>query len=99
MPDPTTESFFASKTMILLCIGIGAIVLLVTIGIVIKVIWKIDAFQLISSGILGISAHSGAGTVRNVQVDGSVRQAQAGVIPTTVPAVPGPLNAPPVAPS
>lgn len=90
--NPTEEPFFGSKTMILLTLGMSMIVVLVLVGVLVKVLLGEDVFEMISAGILGISGHSGAGTVRNVQVDAPIRQQYAQAATAT----PGPLNAPPV---
>lgn len=73
--NPANEPFFGSKTMVLLCIGIAAIVGLVAVGVLVKVAFDIDAFELVAAGIAGISGNAGAGTYRNVQVDAPARQA------------------------
>ena len=73
--NPADEPFFGSKTMVLLCIGIGAIVGLVAVGVLVKVAFGIDAFDLVAAGIMGISGNAGVGAYRNVQVDAPARQA------------------------
>lgn len=77
MMDPREESFWDSKTMVLLCIGMAAIVLLIVIGIVVMLLTDKDPFQMVTAGILGISGQSGQGTYRNAKVDAPIRQAYA----------------------
>lgn len=67
------DSFFGSKTMVLVCIGIGTIVGLIVMAVAVKVIWDVDVFELIAAGIAGITGNTGAGTYRNVRVDGATR--------------------------
>lgn len=88
-------SFFDSKSMQLLTLSIGTVVLLVVIGVSVKVAFNIDAFEMISAGILAITGQSGAGVARNVLVDAPVRKMEAetqATITTTG------LNAPPTIP-
>lgn len=87
--NPTEESFFASKTMILLCIGIGAIMAMILMAVIVKVIWGVDAFQLVAAGVTGVTAHTGQGTYRNVQTDTTLRLA-AVTPPAPVPTAPAP---------
>lgn len=79
MINPSDEPFFASKTMVLICIGIAATVLLVLIGVLVLVLFHVNAFELVATGIGGITGQGGAGVYRNVRIDGQTRAANAAV--------------------
>lgn len=72
--DPSTESFWSSKTMCMLAFCIGAIILLIAIGVLVKVAFDTDVFTLVGAGIAAITGQAGAGTWRNVAVDGEQRK-------------------------
>ena len=93
--SPTSEPFFASKTMILLVVTMGFIFLLVVLGIAVKIIWGEDVFNMISSGIGGMVGQSVQGTYRNVKVDAPIRQQfAASQVAAAAPAVYAPPPAP-----
>jgi hypothetical protein len=83
------ESFFASKTMVLLVITMGFIFALVIIGIVVKVVWGEDVFNMISSGIGGLVGQSAQGTYRNVKTDTPMRLQESVALPIQ------PISSPP----
>ena len=72
-PTPSAESFFASKSMILVAVGISAVVIVVALGIAVKVIWHQDVFAIVGAGIGGITAHTTGGVIRNIQTDTPLR--------------------------
>jgi len=76
-PDPSSESFFASKSNVLILIGIGTILLIALAAIIAKVVWGVDSFAIVGAAIGGVTAHTTGGVYRNVQVDGPIRQMQA----------------------
>lgn len=90
---PSRESFWSSKTMVLLMITLAAVVFLIMVGVLVQVAFDVDVFQLVGAGILAITGQSGAGTWRNVQVDGAQRKmvtqaavtAPSGTLEPTVP--------------
>lgn len=90
---PTAEPFLASKTMQLLVFCVGAIIVLIAIGVLVKVVFDTDVFTLVGAGIASITGQAGAGTWRNVAVDGPQRQmvtqslvtAPSGTLEPTVP--------------
>ena len=74
MQGPSSESFWASKTMCMLVVCILAVILLIAVGVAVKVIFDEDVFTLIAAGIASITGQAGAGTWRNVQTDAPIRQ-------------------------
>ena len=68
------NAFFDSKTMQLMCVCIGAVILLIAIGVAVKVIFGEDVFTMVAAGIASITGQAGAGTWRNVQTDAPIRQ-------------------------
>lgn len=95
--DPVSgESFWSSKTMILLMVSMGTVVFLIAIGVAVKVLFGEDVFSMIGMGIAAVTGQAGSGVYRNVAVDGSNRQtyAQAAVTPPTTPPV-GPYGSGP----
>jgi hypothetical protein len=99
---PSRESFWSSKTMVLLVITLGAVVVLIMVGILAQVVFDVDVFALVAAGITAITGQSTAGVYRNVQVDGAQRKmvtqaavtAPSGTLEPTVPigadSTPGP---------
>lgn len=79
------ESFFASKTMILVLVTMGVIMLLVIVGIAVKIAFHIDVFSEVTAGIAGVTGQSASGTFRNIKTDTPQRLADAGIVPTTIP--------------
>lgn len=75
MVDPADEPFFGSKTMVLLCVCIGAIVVLFLVSVAVAVFTDTNVFQELGASILGISGQSGQGTYRNLKVDAPARAA------------------------
>ena len=75
--NPSTEPFFASKTMVLLGLSFTCVAGLVVLGVAVKVAFGVDAFEMIAAGILSITGQSGGGIYRNVKTDGAIRLAQA----------------------
>lgn len=79
--------------MQLLVFSIGAIIVLIAVGVAVKVAFDTDVFTLIGAGIASITGQAGAGTWRNVSVDGPQRQmvtqslvtAPSGTLEPTVP--------------
>ncbi len=79
--------------MQLLVFSIGSIIVLIAVGVLVKVIFDTDVFTLVGAGIASITGQAGAGTWRNVQVDGPQRQmvtqslvtAPSGTLEPTVP--------------
>lgn len=87
---PSRESFWSSKTMVLLVITLGAVVMLIMIGVLVQVLFDVDVFALVAAGITAITGQSTAGVYRNVQVDGAQRKmvTQAAVTPPLQATVP-----------
>ena len=73
---PTEEPFFGSKTMVLLALCIAAILLLVLVGVVVLVVWHVNAFEMVAAGIAGVTGQSAQGTYRNVRTDTPMRISQ-----------------------
>lgn len=90
---PSRESFWSSKTMVLLAITIAAVILLIMVGVLVQVAFDVDVFALVGAGITAITGQSAAGTWRNVTVDGAQRRmvtqaavtAPSGTLEPTVP--------------
>lgn len=79
------ESFFASKTMILVMMTMGVIVSLVIVGIAVKIAFHMDVFSEVTAGIAGVTGQSASGTLRNIKTDTPQRLADVGILPTAVP--------------
>lgn len=105
--DPSHEGFFASKTMVLLMITVGAVIALIMVGVLVQVAFDVDVLTLVAAGITAITGQSAAGTWRNVAVDGEQRKmltqasvtAPSGTLEPTVPIGSAPTPATPSAPS
>lgn len=72
--EPKEESFWQSKTMQLLFLAFGLIVLLVILAVAVEVLFDVEVFSVIAAAIGAITALAGGGTARNAIVDGPVRQ-------------------------
>ena len=72
------NNFFDSKTMQLMCVCIGVVILLIAIGVAVKVLFGEDVFTMVAAGIGSITGQGAMGTYRNVQTDAPIRQQYAG---------------------
>lgn len=78
-PNSEEESFWASKTMQLIAFAFSVILLLVAIGVIVEVFFKVQVFEVVGAAIAAVTTLAGGGTYRNYKVDGPIRMAQAGV--------------------
>lgn len=75
MINPQDESFFASKSMILLALSTGTIIVLILIYIAVKVFFHEDIAQVVLGAMGMETAKAGVGVARNTIVDGAQRSA------------------------
>lgn len=85
------ESFLASKSMVLIVIGIASVILVFGMGILADILWKQNVFTYVAAAISGITAHTTGGIARNIMTDTPVRQVEA--MPTPAP-IQAPISAP-----
>lgn len=94
--NPEKESFFSSKTMIHLCIITGCIMICFFICLAILVLTNKDPLALFGVLVGSLLGQAGQGTVRNLLVDGPVRQQynQQAVMSSTPQQPPNPPSTP-----
>ena len=74
MIDPSEESFFASKSMVLIALSTATMFLLLLIYIAVRVFFHEDILQVVLGAMGMETAKTTTGVARNVIEDGAARK-------------------------